>query len=183
VLLAGRVQSMTAEGERTVTRAFRISEAVNGILNEKARKQQVSVNSLVNKQLASFAYFEKYYRKVDMIKISSAMLTYLLQVSSEKEIVEAARMAGADVPKTVILSRSGKVSLEGVLEFIWMTARYGNWYEYSDVDHDGRKTITLVHRFGPKGSLFVMHFLRAVFASAKLDPEISFTEHSVTVYL
>lgn len=166
---------------RTVTRSFRIDEDAFNAIQEEASHLNISVNTLVNQQLLSYANFDRFFRRLGMTKIATATFAHLLRSSSELEVIEAGRLAGSDVPRSIILARDGKLFLGSVLRYLRMMSDYANLYEYNEVEVDRKRAITLMHELGPKGSLFLIHYVGAIFSSIEIRPSFSSTDHSVTV--
>src|SRR2546425_12707318 len=111
MLHSNECMSAALERERTVTRTFRISERAFNSLQEEARHQNESVNTLVNQVLLSYTNFDKFLKKLHMIKISRPTLKRLLEAAQDNAIVEAGKLAGTDVPKFFILAKDGSLAL------------------------------------------------------------------------
>jgi hypothetical protein len=169
------------KSDRTVTRSFRISERALKAIEDEAKTHNVSVSTIINQQLLAFADFERFVRRLGLIKISSATFQRLMQAASDKEIEEAGKDAGADAPKSIILSKDGSFNLQTGITFLQSLSEYANLFEYGEVDSGGKKVITLLHRLGPKGTLFFSSYVRSLFEQIGLVPKISGSGHSVTI--
>ena len=62
-------------------------------------------------------------------------------------------------------------------------ADHANLFEYSDVLHGGKISVTLSHNFGAKGSLFLKQYVQAIFASLGKSPKFSPDENAVVFEL
>jgi len=168
--------------EKTVTRSFRISESAFLALEEEARKHNISVNTLVNQLLLSFADFDRYFQKFGMLKISKVAYRRTLKALTDQEIVQAARDVAQSSAKVVLLTRYGTLSLAGVLEYLKCLADYAYWFEYNEVVSPERKrVVTLTHSLGEKFSIFMIAYSKSLFEKIAMDPKLTSTEDSITI--
>ena len=170
-----------SRNDRTITRSFRISERALKALEDEANRQNLSVSTILNQQLLAYAEFERFIRRLGLIKISATTFERLLRAGTEKEIARAGTEAGADTPRSMILAMHGAMNLDTALEFLGLMSEYAGQYEFGEADTDGKRIITLIHRLGPNGSVFYANYMRALFEGVGLSPKISSTEHSVTI--
>ena len=164
---------------KTVTRSFRIDEAVMAALEEESAKRSISVNTLVNQQLLAFANFDRFHSRLDLVKFTGGSLQKLLDAATDEKIADAAVVAALDTPRSIMLSKFGQVTFESTLEFIKMLAQYGNLFEYSLSDSPDGKVITLFHRFGPKGSLFLEKYIGVLLEQMGYTSKTETSPHSV----
>ncbi len=169
--------------ESTITRTFRISENGFKALQEDAKRQNVSVNTLVNQIVLSYANFDRFIKKLHLIKISRPTFKRVLEASSDEAIIEAGQEAGSDVPKFLILAKEGSLSLQTVLSHLKGLADYGNLFEYAETLEGRTKVITLAHELGPKGTLFLAHYVQTVFESVDAHPAFTRGNNSVIIEL
>lgn len=170
------------KGDKTVARSFRISQRAFDSLQKEASRKKISINTLVNQLFLAYEEFDRFYERMGMAKISTATFQRLLTAASQEEVINAARQAGEDTPRAIIISRDGLVSLTTIINFLKSMSEYANWFEYNEVDA-GKKIITLMHALGPNGSLFLTHYVRAIFEGIGLSPKFSSSEHSVIIDL
>ncbi len=171
------------ENERTITRTFRISEHAFKALQDDARHQNVSVNTLVNQTLLSYANFDRFVKKLHLIKISRPTFRRVLDAAHDDAIIEAGQLAGSDVPKFLILAKDGTLSLETVLVHLRGLADYGNLFEYTESVEDRKRVVTLGHELGPKGTLFLAHYVQTVFESVDSHPTFTLGDNSIVIEL
>ncbi len=169
--------------EKTITRTFRITENGFRALQEDARRQNVSVNTLVNQIVLSYANFDRFVKKLHMIKISRPTFKRVLDASQDDAIIEAGQQAGSDVPKFLILAKDGALSLQTALSHLKGLADYGNLFEYAETMEGRRRTVTLAHELGPKGTLFLAHYVQTVFESVDAHPAFTLGDNSVIIEL
>jgi hypothetical protein len=167
--------------DRTVTRSFRISDRALKSIEDEAKRQNIGVSTIINQQLLAYSDFERYFRRLGLIKISSATFARLLSASSDAEITKAGSEAGSDTPRSIILAKYGVMSLETVVDYLRMLSEFANLYEFGLVENAGKQIVTLLHGLGPKGSAFFTSYVKALFESIDFSPKISSSAHSVVV--
>lgn len=168
--------------EKTVTRSFRINESAFLALEEEAKKRNISINTLVNQLFISYANFDRYFQRLGMLKMTKVTFNKILKVTPDKEIIEIARDVAQNSSRIIILARFGTLSLTSVLDYLNDVADYAHYVERSEVvSPGGKRTITLMHSFGGKGSIFVRAYAKALFELINMEPKLSSTENSVTI--
>jgi hypothetical protein len=176
-------QILSKADDKTVPRSFRISEAAFKVLQEEAERQNISVNTLLNQLVLSYTNFDRFYKKLHMLKLSAQTFRHVLNAASDQAIVEAGEAAGRNTPRALILAKSGILSLDTVIDYLRNLANYANLFEYSEALHNSMKTIALIHEFGPKGSLFLTHYVKAIFESVAIRVGLSASENAVIIEL
>ncbi len=167
--------------DRTVTRSFRISERALKSIEDEAERQNINVSTIVNQQLIAYSEFDRYIRRLGLIKISSATFHRLLDAGSDSEIARAGSEAGSDTPSSIILAKHGILSLDSVIDYLNMLSEFAHLFELGQVEQGGKQIITLLHGLGPKGSVFFIHYAKALFELINYSPKISSTAHSVVI--
>jgi hypothetical protein len=175
--------STPLDREKTITRTFRISERAFNALQDDAKRQNVSVNTLVNQVILSYANFDRHIKKLHMVKISRPTFRRVLEAASDDAIIEAGKEAGSDVPRFLILAKGNALSVQAVLDHLRDLGDYGNLYEYTETVTDRRRTVTLGHELGPKGTLFFAHYVQGVFENVQASPTFSLGDNSITIEL
>lgn len=166
---------------KTVTRSFRVDGAALRTIEEDAAQANVSVNTFVNQLFLSYAKFERYGRKFHNMKIITLEAEHFLSLLSDEEAAEAGRYNAQNIAKPIILAKYGSVDLGTILAYLGDLAEYGNQFSYSISETGGKRTVTLVHTVGRKGSIFYSNIVAALFESVKLRPLITTTDSAVTV--
>jgi hypothetical protein len=170
-----------AKADKSITRSFRISERALKAIEEESKRQSVSVSTIINQQLLSYAEFDRFFRRLGLIKISSATFQRLLEACPDEYIAKAGSEAGVDTPSSIILAKYGEQTLEHVLDYLEMLSEFANQFEFGRVEQNGKTIITLLHRLGPKGSMFFENYMKTLFASTNYAPKIHTTDHSVVI--
>ncbi len=170
-----------AKREKSVTISLRVSETALKALQDDAKKHNVSINTLANQVLLTYAEFDRFLKRFGMIKLPLPMLNRVLGAAADEAIIEAGEAVGASVPESFILAKTGELSVANTLEHLRQMGTYANLFEYSEVTHGGKITITLSHELGPKGSLFLASYISSISKSlgmqikpAQFNDSISF---------
>jgi hypothetical protein len=168
---------------KTATASFRLDESALQALQEDAKKQNVSVNTLLNQLVLTYASFDRPMKRFQMIKMPASTFRYILQGASDESIIEAGRSAGNDVPKTYIMAKQGEFTVESCLDYLKAMSTHAKFFDYSEVMHGGRLSVTLSHNFGAKGSLFLQNYVQGMFAPLGKVPKFSPDENAVAFEL
>lgn len=172
---------MLSKIKRTTTRSFRVDEAALRAIEKEAAARNISVNTLVNQLVLSFANFDRYFVPLSMIKIASDTFRYLLDAVPDEAVGEVGRRTGANVVKSVILSKHGTMNLDTVLDYFKMVSDHSKIYTYNETQAGGKRAVTLIHKLGKKGSLYYAQYVNSVFEMINIQPRVSSTENSVTI--
>jgi hypothetical protein len=121
--------------------------------------------------------------RFQMLKLSASDFRYVLQGSQDETVAEAGRLAGGDVPKTFILAKWGRLTKENCVNYLKSMSTYAKLFDYSEILNDGRVGVTLSHNFGAKGTLFLQHYVKAMFALVDIQPKFSPDENAVVFEL
>src|SRR5208283_765041 len=164
---------------KTATASFRLDESALEALQEDAKKQNVSVNTLINQLILTYANYDRPMKRFHMVKVSGSTFRHILQAAKEETIIGAGNLAGSDGPRTSILAQSGELTAENALTYLKTMGTYSSLFEYSEVMHGGKVSVTLTHDFGPNGSLFLQEYVQAIFGPIGKRPKFQADEHAV----
>jgi hypothetical protein len=148
-------------------------------LHEDAKAQNVSINTLLNQLLLTYANYDRPMSRFQMLKLSASDFRHVLRGSQDETIAEAGRQAGSDVPKTYILAKWGRLSKENGVNYLKTMSTYAKLFDYSEILSEGGLSVTLSHNFGAKGTLFLQHYVKAMFALVDIQPKFSPDENAV----
>ena len=168
---------------KTATASFRLDDSALEALQEDAKKQNVSVNTLLNQLVLTYSNYDRPMKRFQMIKLPASTFRYLLQGAKSETIIEAGNSAGNDVPKTYILAKWGELTVENALDYLRIMSIHAKLFDYSEVMHGGKVSVTLSHNFGVKGSLFLQHYVQAIFAPLGTLPKFLPDENAVVFEL
>ena len=141
--------------DKTVNRSFRISERAYKALEEGAAKEKVSLNTFVNQLFLNYAEFDRFADKVHPLDLPGPLLKLIFDAVPEEKIITVAKSWASNVLfKQQVLEMTGSFSPEGVIQAMKMVANHAR-FEYSDIiDHEGKRTFTIIHHLGRNFSLF-----------------------------
>jgi len=148
---------------KTATASFRLDESALEALQEDAKKQNVSVNTLLNQLVLTYSRYDRPMKRFQMVKLPASTFRYILQGAKNETIIEAGISSGSDVPKTYIVAKWGELTVETCLDYLRTMSTYSKLFDYSEIMHDGNVNVTLSHNFGIKGSLFLQNYVQAIF--------------------
>jgi hypothetical protein len=168
---------------RTATASFRLDESALATLQEDAKTQNVSVNTLLNQLILSYANYDRPMNRFHIVKMPASTFRYILQGANDESIIEAGTSVGNDVPRTFIQAKWGQVTVENCLEYLKTMSKHAKLYDFSEVVEEGNISVTLTHDFGAKGSLFLQHYVKAIFAPMGKPLKFSANENAVVFEL
>jgi hypothetical protein len=168
---------------KTATASFRLDESALNVLQDDAKKQNVSVNTLLNQLVLAYANYDRPMKRFHMIKVPASSFKHILEAATSEAVVEAGNSAGKDVPNTYIIAKWGEHTVENALNYLKTTADYTRLFEYSEVVHAGKTNVSLTHDFGAKGSLFLQSYVQAIFDPLGKPPRFLPDENAVAFEL
>ena len=94
---------------KTVTATFRIEEDAFKDLQEDAKRQNISVNTLVNQLFLSYSHYDRLMKRFHVMKVPAATFKTILDGSSDEAVIAAAKTAGESIAKTFVIAKTGAV--------------------------------------------------------------------------
>ncbi len=169
--------------EKTVTISFRISESAFKAIQDDAKRNNTSLNTLANQLFTAYADYDRYLQKFHMIKLSTPTLKRILNASTQEAIQEAGRNAGSNLPESFILAKMGVIDLTNAVEYLRLMGAYASLFDYTEVTPPGKHSITLTHDLGPNGSVFLASYAEALFKAAGKSVKVSQYYNGITIEL
>ena len=168
---------------KTVVKTFRIDQKTLEALHDEARKQQISLNTFVYQVLTNYCEFERYHRQMRSVMFTHETFTEILKELSEDQVREAGRRTGKSVPEALIISKHGKMTVNGVIDLIRSEAAATDQFAYSEIIENEHWTITLTHEFGRKWSVWLASCFYEAFFVAGVKVHYTVSDHSTTFSL
>ncbi len=165
---------------KTVPKSFRIDETALLAVEAEANSQNVSPNTLVNQILKQYAEFDRIAHNINSVNLSSSTFHALVASLEKDKVIEVAKSAGSSIPQAFALTKTGKVELRSLIDFIQTLGRYANLFEFSETLDNNERIITLIHRYGLNWSIFLVHYVTAMFEQIGISPKIEMTDKSVS---
>src|SRR5579871_6146516 len=141
---------MYRQKSKSVNRTFRVDQVALEIIEKDAKDKNVSTNTLVNQLLLAYANFDRYYEQFPMIKIFSSVFRDLLDGVSEDYAKQSGKDLARNLVRAVIVSRRGEVNLNTLLDQFRLVSNYSEIFSFKESEVNGKKILTLYHRFGMK---------------------------------
>ena len=160
--------------------SLRVSESAYKALQEDAKKQNVSINTLANQLFQAYAEHDRYLKKYGLLKVISPLYTQLLNAASDEAVVEAGKVLGPGALPSVIISMKGELTVPGILDWLKRMGTYSGLTDYSEISHGGKISVTMSQSFGPKGSVLLASYLDSLFKTAGKQIKITQLRDSVT---
>jgi hypothetical protein len=159
---------------------FRIGKNVYDALEAEARARKISLNTLVNQVLYSHTLDDWVCEEVGFVKMPKDSFRAILAAIPDDKL----RGLGAGAVKagrdTLMLTRSGAITLDAILEDIRFLSRCG-WCSLHEAKVSGKTVITLAHEFGPRQSVLVAADVENSFGLVGIHPRITTTNSSVVI--
>lgn len=165
---------------KTVTRSFRVDQQALEIIEQDASKKKISANTLVNQLILSYASYEHFLQH-PMVKLGSAFHEAVVGRLSDADAISAGKQLAENQGRIAILSRWGAISVEGVLSDLRWLADYSGAMTCQERQVGPRRTVTVAHTWGRKGSLFWGQFMLSLFELAEVRPRLTITDNSAVV--
>jgi len=166
---------------RTVPKSFRVDEPALQAIEKDAETQNVSLNTLVNQIFKQYADYDRLARKINTVKLSSSTVRGLLSSLDTERLIEVAKASGSGVPQALATAKSGRVDMKALLDHMRYLATYAHLCEMSETVDPQEHNVTLIHDFGLNWSIFLVHYVTAMFGLIGITPKIEMSDRSVSV--
>ncbi len=175
----------------TLPRTFRINKRILERLEQEAKRQGLSINTLVNKVLGQYVdggvYVELYGYVVFSITSLNALLRHLNEEALRSIAREAGRISIKETAYLMGLPTSPRSFLE-ILEKI--VCNFAKWANYCRYERGGDTVIVLCHQKGRKWSHFLEEYIKSsidafldIPPNLKSQIKVNVTETSVVLSL
>ncbi len=164
---------------KTVPKSFRIDESALRAVEAEAASLSVSPNTLVNQILKQYAEFDRFARKINTVKISSAPFRGLLSATNVDQLIEVAKSAGSSIPQAFVTAKHGKIDLGSLINHVRSLATYAQLFEFSETIDPHGHVVTLIHDYGLNWSIFLVHYISAMLEQIGVSPKLEMSDRSV----
>ena len=161
--------------------SLRISEVAYRALQEDAKKQNASINTIANQLFLAYAEHDRHLKKYGVVKVVTPLWNLLVNAASDEAIIEAGKAMGPIIVPTTIISMRGELTAEGILDWLRRMGSYANLFDYNEISHGGKVMVTVSHTSGPKESLLLATYLDTLFRSIGKQVKITQLKDSVTL--
>jgi len=167
---------------KTESQSFRVDGRVLDSLKDEAKRDNVTLSSLVNQVLTQYVDYGRFANRMNALSLARKTFASILNAAPEDDLVRIAEIEGRSSPIAFITSMNGHMNVENVVGFVKDLSEHANLFEYSVISHSP-PTFTLVHELGVKWSLFLAHYLAEAFKSAGAQVKFSTSDRAVTFTL
>jgi hypothetical protein len=167
---------------KTVGRSFRIDEKWLNVLNEEAKKQGISVNSLMNRLLQQYSYL-RFMMRYGAITITRKGFAGILGCCPDDAIRENGVNAGSAIVKDLMLTMGVTPSYGFVISLVkTLLSDFAGWFECDHHIKQDKEILHLRHELGRKWSIYLSGIATGTFNSL-LNKEIGIeiSDSSVTI--
>jgi len=169
--------------EQSISRNFRIPHDVYRALEDDAAQLRTSLNSRVN-QILYEHYFEPLPQmKEGYMEIAKSMIPVLTSKMTDEEAVRLGQTSTFKSAEAMITAKHGKITLEGVLEYLRDSARRAGVGSYSEAENGEKYIVTITHGLGRKASLALSTGAELLLQKAGLRPKITDLENMYAIEL
>jgi len=167
---------------KTVTRTIRIDEGYDEILKYEAERQDISVNTLLDKLIKKYVHSYRFFKNLSAVTLSATSLRTFLNVITEEEIAAIGNELGKERPYELILKRGLQPNYETAKWYILnVLGEQSGWLSSSFMRRGNKEYLHLSHPFGYKWSLFLEGYFGTFFRDVLgLNPEVEVLSSSVT---
>ena len=166
---------------KTVTSTFRLDEKAFRAIQDDAKKQNISVNTLVNQLFDTHVNDRIFLEKLDYMRVNKATFRRIIEGTSDQTLMAAGQFSGRETIRTVTLSRGGQLTVEALLETVCALADFAKCMRYSEIKSNGKEIVVLTHDLGPKWSIFVANLMGSALELIDRVPKITLGDNSVLI--
>ena len=174
---------MVTEKSQAVAKSFRVNRKVLYALRDEARRQNLSLNTLVNQLFTNYAEYGRFAEKAHSMHLVNETVSEILNAANEDVIMLAGQNAGKSAPMAMISLKSSDVTMNSVIQYIQDLASYAHLFSYNETNVNGQWTITLSHELGSKWSMFLKGYFSEAFKMTGTEPKIETSDRAVTIKL
>jgi len=174
---------MTGKRRKTVLRTIRLSEDIDNLLEEEALEQNISTNALMGKIMTRYVEWERIVEKFDYVSFSNVFFRALISEVNDERLRAMGSQEAIRQVKNTALWIFGKTDIDTLLKIINLIGRYGiAAHTSSDYRDDGTCIITVHHRWGHKGTVFLQSFFESLIQDGmRVHPVINVSNDVITV--
>lgn len=161
-----RRASARAAGKK-VTRAFKITKALDEAVVSQAEKQGITPSSFINRLLGQYFDWWHYASKGSaFLTLDRLVLMALIEDLDEEKTSDIARSIALITTRDFLKFRFGKLSPETLFKFLDMLDGYMHWGDVKTLRReDGAVEVLVKHDMGIKWSIFISEFISSLLSS------------------
>jgi hypothetical protein len=150
----------------SATRTIRLEKELDDALQTIAKKEKMTVNSIVSKMVRRYVEWDRHAEKFDTMEIGPAVLTELMERNTVDEARELGRRSTRDVIRPWMEYIFVSITFDNAIEFLRRFSKYTHRFHFED-SVDGREHAILIrHPLGLKWSAYYGGALSEIFEDA-----------------
>lgn len=147
-----------------VIRTIRTNCEFDKTIKEEAKKQGISINSLINQIIERYVITYRFIDTFPSLIIPSEIITGWLDGMTEEHIIKIGKHAGSFVPKHSLFLSGATLNLDTILSTMEKkVGQHSNWYQFQSQENNGRINLLLRHNLGRKWSTYLSAYYSALF--------------------
>jgi hypothetical protein len=160
-------RAASRQAGRKVTRAFKITEALDDAVVTQAEKQGITPSSFINRLLAQYFDWWQYASKGSaFLAIDRLVVVALIEDLDEEKTSDIARSIALITTRDFLKFRFERLDSETVFAFLAMLDQYMHWGDVKTIKRDDEGLEVLVkHDMGIKWSIFISEFISSLLSS------------------
>jgi hypothetical protein len=174
---------MAGKRKKTILRTIRLSEEIDNLLERDAQKQNISTNALIGKIMTRYVEWDRIIEKLDFVSFPNTFFVALINEVSDEKIQEIAAQEAIRQINNQTIWDFGKTDFDTFLKTILLVGKYGIASDISvESWGEGSYVITLHHRWGKKGVVFLRSFFDSFIRSELgVQPRIDIADNVMAV--
>ncbi len=168
---------------KTETSSFRLNKEIFTRFKKEAKKQGLTVNSLINKIMREYIEWSSMAPAIQLIPYPAPIIIELLKNQTEEKIRKLARNQVNEHFEENMLLLKNEVSVDAFLEMIenWCEA---SGFPYSTREKNGSRNFTVRHNHGVKFSILLDEAVKTqIEILTKQKAEVKQTANSVSFWI
>jgi len=162
----GHRASARSAGKK-VTRAFKITQALDEAVVSQAEKQGITPSSFINRLLGEYFDWSNYAAKGSgFVTLDRLVLKAMIEDLDEEKTGDIARSIAVVSTRDFLKFRFGNLDPETLFKFLDMLDHYMHWGDVKTLGkEDGGVEVLVKHDMGIKWSIFISEFISSLLSS------------------
>ena len=168
-----------ATQRKTRPKSFRIDEHACTLLEQPAKDRNLNTSDVINDLLLHELGEEEILKSRKTIRVNLLTLKLITEALSEKKIIEIGEKLANDALLIGLpFEIAGETSPTSIQQTMKFLARHWS-FEYSEVEHEGKKVVILAHYVGRNYSLLLGTYWKAFLSSVGTSVNLSIDNDAV----
>ena len=170
------------EKKRSEITSFRLDPQVLESLKSIAKKEKLSVNTLVNQIFSSHVGWDLYAAEAGWVVMLKSGLTEIIKQIDKETIVKIATKMSESGAKEIALFMRGKYGVDEWISIFHDRAKICG-FKVKEYHEDNKTRFVMNHEMGENWSLFFMTYYESVFNDLGVQVNSDYTENTIVLEL